>query len=155
MKLTFHYERWQLGLFYGYFGIFFIVGLLAIIPKLIKIWKMEEIVPISLLIMGGCEIFSSFHQNSLLVWLFAAPIALANVIAFTGLLTLFSNAANKKSQGWAMGIFASTIALSFTITGLSTNLLSSFKTGYLILIGGVIAIISSFICFFIKKQIYH
>ena len=57
-------------------------------------------------------------------------------------MTTFSDAATKEEQGWVMGIFGATVAISFALVGLSTNLLQTIGTHGLIIGGGVLLILS-------------
>ncbi len=45
-------------------------------------------------------------------------------------------------QGWVMGIFGATVAISFALVGASTNLLDILGTNLLIAIGGFFRILS-------------
>ena len=78
---------------------------------------------------------------------------MADIVAYTMIMTIFSNAADRNSQGWIMGIFGSIVAISFAIAGLSTNLLGLMGTHGLIALGGVLQIISSFLLWrFIRRH---
>jgi hypothetical protein len=74
-------------------------------------------------------------------------VAIFNILAWTPLLTIFSNCAGSDKQGWVMGIFSSMVAIGFILAGLSTNLLSLIGSAWVIFIGGIFALISAFLKF--------
>ena len=96
----------------------------------------------ALILTGGFQLWGGSNQHEALSWILAFPIALFDIIAYAMLMTTFSNAATKEEQGWVMGIFGATVAISFALVGLSTNLLQTIGTQGLITGGGVLLILS-------------
>lgn len=148
LATKFSYTPLLLGLFNGYLGVGFALGLLLFLPQLLKRFKIEQIVSICLFTTFFSLFFSSILKEQLFVWLLAFPFAIAVEIAFSGMFTSFSNAAEKKSQGWAMGISVAIMAIAWTITGFSVQLAPIFGNHILIFIGSVFLGISAF---FMKK----
>ena len=73
----------------------------------------------ALILTGGFQLWGEANQYEVLSWILAFPIALFDIIAYAMLMTTFSNAATKEEQGWVMGIFGATVAISFALVNLS------------------------------------
>ncbi|WP_420422133.1 MFS transporter [Simkania sp.] len=149
----FQYSRFLLGVFNGWIGLGFAIGLILLIPYSLKRWKVETVGVLSLVATGIFEVLSGVNDNAPLTWALALPVAMADIVAYTMIMTVFSNAADKSSQGWIMGIFGAVVAISFALAGFSTNLLGLTGTHGLIVIGGVLQLLSGFLLWhFIRKH---
>ena len=67
-------------------------------------------------------------------------VAIGNLLAFVGLLTLISSAATADEQGWALGVSASMTALAFFLAGLLAVVLHLVPLPALIAAGGIIVV---------------
>ena len=143
MENTYHYTNWQLGAVQGMIGLGFAVGILAGMPLCVKLFKVSSIAVVTLLFTGLGQLLVYVLPLSLLQWPLAIIIATCDIMAFSCLLTLFSNAVDEKSQGWVMGISGSVMAFAWMITGLGSNLLSLISSAGLIALGGILLIISA------------
>ncbi len=137
-----NYSSWQLGAYNGVIGISFALGLLLGMRWALKLWKIEAITIATLFLTGLSQMVAGLFPIETLMWILAVPIAFFDCLAYTGILTAFSKAVNAKSQGWAMGISGSVMALSWTLTGLATNLIILIGLPGLIFIGGALVLIS-------------
>lgn len=142
-----------MGIFNAYLGLWFAVALVLIVPYLIKHYRVEWMTVVCLAITGLAEILAAALTKEWLLWLVAVPLAMAVQTGFTSMLTSFSNAVDSNSQGWAMGITGSVIAISFALTGFSPNLVPLVGTKELILIGGILMIAAFFVMLFYCKRI--
>lgn len=145
LREHFKYPSWKLGAFTGFLGVVLSVGILLIAPYVVKKYRAEAIIVWSFLIQGLGLILSCYHHQAALIWFLAIPIGLANILAYTEMLASFSNAVDDKMQGWAMGISAAVVAVSFVFVGLSTNLLPFFGPDFVIVIGGFLFFIAAWI----------
>ena len=59
---------------------------------------------------------------------------------------------DKNSQGWVMGIFGATVAISFAIAGAATNLLTLLTPRHIIIIGGILMLLSGLGMFWLHKK---
>lgn len=143
ISTEFNYSTLLLGIFNGYLGAGFALGLLLFLPKLIKYYKIEQIVFHCLVISCITQFFSAITHSEILQWAFALPFSAAVEIAFSGMFTSFSNAADSKSQGWAMGISVSIMALAWAISGFATQLTYLIGVHMIILIGALLLAISA------------
>jgi len=132
-----------LGLFNGYLGIGFALGLLLVLPQMLKRLKIEQIVCISLFTTFVSQFFSSILKPQEFIWILAFPFAIAVEIAFSGMFTSFSNAADERSQGWVMGISVAIMAIAWAIAGFSAQLAPLFGVHTLVFIGSIFLGISA------------
>jgi len=144
-KSKYHYPTSLMGMFNAFLGIWFGIGLLIILPYVSKRMRIERLATYCLLITATAQLFSSLAASQFLLWILGIFLATSIQIGFSAMLSSFSNAVDAKSQGWAMGITGSAIALSFTITGFSTNLVPYFGVKGIIFIGAILLFISALI----------
>lgn len=143
MRLAFHYSNWQLGAFNSMLGIGFGLGLIVLLPLLTKMLSTSNLASITYFTTAFCLILCALLPWANVQWLLAIIIASFNIVAFTASLTLFSDSVQSTQQGWAMGIANAMMALAWTLTGFSSNLLTMIASVQLILIGGLIYLVSS------------
>jgi hypothetical protein len=74
-----------------------------------------------------------------------ATCTFADMVAYTTLLTVFSNSADEQSQGWVMGIARSAMALAWAATGLMTNLVPALGFGVIFVIGAMCVLMSAWL----------
>lgn len=136
-KKTFDYSSLMMGFFNAFLGIWFAVGLVLIVPYMAKRYRVEWIAIVSLLVTGASELLIAIIPSEILLWVLAIPFGVAVNVGFTSMLTSFSNAADANSQGWAMGITGSIVAISFVFTGLSPTLVPILGVKTLIFLGAL------------------
>lgn len=148
----FGYSPLYLGLFNGYLGVGFALGLLFLLPQLLKRYKIEQIVCLCLFVCLISQFFSSFLHSQVILWLLALPLAITLQTAFSGMFTSFSNAVDERSQGWVMGISVATMAIAWAVSGFSAQLIPLFGTHMLIFFGSLLMGISTYA---MKKYCSH
>ncbi|WP_419418434.1 MFS transporter [Legionella sp. D16C41] len=140
---TYQYSNWQLGAFNGFIGFCFVLSLVVGMKWMLKFWQANTIATICLFIVGTGLILTVLSTNLWAIWVLAFPISAFDMIAYTALLTAFSDAVDKSAQGWVMGLSGALMAMAWAITGLSANLLPIFGTLGLIFIGGIFLLASA------------
>lgn len=143
LRDVYKYDTSLLGIFTAFLGISFVLGILVVAPRLMHNYPIERIAFVGLLGTGVCIILFPAFKREFLLWIFAFFAGAFDVIAYTAILTIFSNAVSKKHQGWSMGVATAVIAISFAIAGLTTNLISLIGTVSIITIGGLLILISA------------
>lgn len=145
LRNSFHYDPWVLGLFNGYMGIAFGVGLLFVFPRMLKRYPIEKVVVISLAITFIAQLLSACFRAEVSLWVVAFPLAIACEIAFSGMFTCFSNAANEDAQGWVMGLSVAIMSIAWAVTAFFTLFIPSFGTQSLIFIGSLCLGVSAYL----------
>jgi MFS transporter, DHA1 family, tetracycline resistance protein len=153
LSQRYNYTSWQLGAFNGFVGLSFAIGMLLVIKIALKFWTVRPIAIATLLFTAISQIASSFAGDQIAIWILAFFVSAFDMVAFTAMLTSFSDAADKESQGWVMGISGAVMAVAWAITGLSTNLISIFGLDGLIFIGGIFLIASSLLMIRYSKHV--
>lgn len=85
------------------------------------------LVLIGLVLSLGFCFFHIAGQSSLFIWFAAVPTAVGDVIAYSCLITLYSNAVAKEEQGKVMGICFIIVAVIWSLTGLLGGMLMSYS----------------------------
>ena len=142
MQQAFHYSPSQLGAVNSMMGIGFGVGLLVGMPLVIKRAKTITIALYTMLALGIVQSISGLVPGAAIQWVMAFLVATIDIMAFSTILTLFSDSVNENKQGWAMGIANAMMALSWTVTGFGSNLLHLVGANGLIFIGGILILLA-------------
>lgn len=87
-------------------------------------------------------------HNVLFCWLMIVPIACAVSIAYTSLLTLFSNQVSADKQGWVMGVSGSILAFVFGINGIGIGSIAAWHNTLPIVISGISLLLASILTLF-------
>ena len=151
LRENFGYKSHMLLWFNLYLGVWFTLGLLFVAPWILRRFHLKSVAIWSYLLMGVFQFFTMF-ENLGLIWVIAIPWSVMNALAMTLSMTLFSNSANHESQGWVMGLFTATYALSFVVVGLTTNLLKLFSFSFLLFLGSAVTVVSGVILWVILNR---
>lgn len=144
---NYQYNSYQMGLFNAYIGVMVSVSSLVIVPILIKYFILERLASVALLISAIAFLVTVIYPSEFCIWIMVVPFALAVNVAFSMIMTTFSNQVSQDQQGWVMGIFGSSIAIAFAIGGATANLLPYWHARGLMIFGVV--------CFFICTAMMH
>jgi len=147
----FSYTSFKMGIFNSFVGLWLAIGLI-LIPPLVKRFRIEWIACISIGLLGLSELFAATFSSAILVWVGGIWIGITGNIAWSSILTSFSEAADSTNQGWALGISGSIVALAFIITGFSPNLVPIIGALPVIGAGGFCTLIASLILFYYCRK---
>ena len=130
-----------LGLFSGLMGVGFVVGSTLLYAQAKRYLSRDGLVAmLGLALCGGIVLAAALPLGAALQWLLAFLACSTNLLAFVGLLTLISASADAGKQGWALGISAAMVALSFFLSGLFASTLALLPLPWLIALGGLIVL---------------
>lgn len=149
--MKFQYTAFGMGLFNAYLGLWLSLGIL-LIPHLAKRFRIEWVACIAVALIGVSELITSISSIEVLLWIIAIFVAISGNVAWSAILTSFSEAVDSSSQGWALGITGAVVALSFILTGFSLNLVPLMGVMPIIAIGGVCLLIGSGILVYYCKR---
>lgn len=131
LKAELHFDAHQLGLFVGLIALWLALSASVGIKILERIFSLHQLLRLSLwLVLIGLLLtllfcFLKLSQGQWLIWLAAIPIATGDVIAYTCLTALYSNAVAHHEQGKVMGVCSIIVALMWSFTGLLGGVLMS------------------------------
>ncbi|MCB1106868.1 MAG: MFS transporter [Chlamydiia bacterium] len=146
LQQAFNYKAFGMGLFNAYMGFWMGVGV-AMVPFFSRRYQIEKMAAVSLALFGVSTLLISFSSMEWLIWFFMIFFGMFSTIAWSSMLTSFSHAVDEESQGWALGITGSVVALTFMISALSPNLIPSLGVMPIVGLGGVFILLGSFIVF--------
>lgn len=132
LKTQLNFNAHHLGLFVGLIAFWLAIAASLGIKILERFFSLRQMLMISIyLVFIGllltflfCFLHLSEHWN-ILIWAAAIPIAVGDVIAYTCLTALYSNAVEKHEQGKVMGVCLVVVALMWSLTGLLGGILMS------------------------------
>jgi len=141
---AYHFSAARIGLYMSLVGGIFAINMLVIVPMVVKKVKMESAIFAGLIMAFVGTAGGIFLVEETAQWLLAFPINIGLGLAYTPTLALFSNAVDKNSQGWIMGVIAAVVSMAWFLTGMalgplaSVNILSPFIVASLLLFASII-----------------
>jgi DHA1 family tetracycline resistance protein-like MFS transporter len=134
LKTTLNFDAHALGLFVGMIAFWLALATGVGIRFLQRFFDVKAMLIFSLyLILLGLVLTIVFcwlqlvGHWQLLIWAAAVPTAMGDVIAFSCMIALYSNAVEKEEQGKVMGICFVVVAVIWSLTGLLGGVLMSFN----------------------------
>lgn len=114
---VYHFDSLRTGLYMGLMGAGFGIGTGFLVEPCTKRFSLKQCTVAGLLISSVFTILTVSASKEILIWLYIAPLAATLALAYSTILTLFSNQVDEDAQGWVMGITGSIMAFAFGITG--------------------------------------
>jgi MFS transporter, DHA1 family, tetracycline resistance protein len=149
MVKVFKFDISRLGYFVSFIAAVYGFTLIVIIRILVKVFDTKSILLWSCILLG-CGMMLASIKTEFISWLAIIPIAMGAGLAYLAVITLFSDAASKDSQGWAMGVAASVSAVAACFASVLSGILPSFSFTLTYVIAAVFAFMAAFV---IKKRI--
>jgi len=145
---TYEFSSSELGFFYGFIGVFFILGVVAIYPFMLHRMTLPRLILYGFFGEGIMMFLAGAIPNLFFIFLFSALFAIFNIFAWTGFLSYYSERVDKDRQGWAMGVFTSMVAVGFMLAGWTTNLLPWAGARSQVTVSGLISVVTGFLFLF-------
>jgi DHA1 family tetracycline resistance protein-like MFS transporter len=140
---NYQYSSGKIGLFIGFIGVVFVFATTFVARAAVKIFDDEiKTFLFFVAIMAVANIGCAFTASEVSQWLWVILNATSDVICYTVSLSLFSNLADKDSQGWIMGVAGSLAAITWTVGGVIAGPLGYVDVRLPLLVAGVLCIIS-------------
>ncbi|KTD24828.1 MULTISPECIES: MFS transporter [Legionella] len=130
LSQTYHYSTMENSFFLAVMGLGFSLGCGYIVNYCTKRYAFESIVIVGLMITAALVLLTLVASQEWVAWVAALMIGMSLSVAYSVLLTIFSNQVNGNEQGWVMGVTGSVMALCFGLT--------SVFTGFIAQIGAVL-----------------
>jgi hypothetical protein len=87
-------------------------------------------------------------HDAMFGWIIIVPIASTVSIAYTSILTLFSDQVSADKQGWVMGVSGSILAFVFGIDGIVVGIIATWHDTLPLLIAATCLLFTGVIAFF-------
>ena len=149
---AFQFDSQKIGFFYSFLSCFFVITLSIIIRILLKFFEQNTIVIISMvLVLLGSLIISTLHTE-MSAWISVIPMSIGLGLGYNTMLSLFSEAVDKDSQGRIMGAAVGIFSIAWVISSVVGGLLSSENLYLPYMIASVIAFVGLIAAFFVGKK---
>lgn len=124
------YERFDLDtsvvtVMLALLGIGFCLAYGVVLPWLTKYWSARSLTTWSLWVTAVLMAAAVFWPDITVAWAVGIPMAISVSIAFGAILTQFSDAVDRESQGWILGISGSVNALAWAVSSITAGFLSA------------------------------
>lgn len=114
----------KIGYFLAYITIIFSFSMLVLLPKVVKIWKLESLIAVSLILQVIFQFIFAISHSWLFLWLSITPLVIVVPFAYIGIITEASNLTDVNHQGEIMGVITSISAFTWGLGPVITGLLS-------------------------------
>lgn len=114
----YHFTPTLVSFYMAVMGVGFGIGNGYLVNFFAKRFSLTANFIVSSILTGVLIACMSIFQNITIDWIVIIPLAAAVSVAYSSILTVFSNQVDADSQGWVMGITGSIMAFVFGLTGL-------------------------------------
>lgn len=104
-------------------------------------------------IAGLIVIATALLPKVIYSWIGTVFIGMCIAVAYSMILTLFSNQVDENSQGWVMGITNAIGAVGFAVVGVTSSVLANYSINLPILFAGVFLVLSALALNIFKAKI--
>ena len=104
LQARFGYTSARLGLFSGVIGACFVFGLLFVVRRMLRVWRVVDIAKTGLLVAGVGQVLSALFPHEPVLWALAMVVGCFDMVAYTTTASAFSDAVSEDRQGWALGV---------------------------------------------------
>ncbi|KTC78239.1 MFS transporter [Legionella brunensis] len=121
---TYHYSALENSFFLAVMGLGFSIGCGYIVNYCTKRYPYDSIVIVGLLLTAANVFLTLVIPVQWVAWVATLLIGMSLSVAYSVLLTIFSNQVSENEQGWVMGVTGSIMALCFGLTSIFTGVIA-------------------------------
>lgn len=121
---TYHYSAMQNSFFLAVMGVGFSLGCGFIVNYCTKRFDFDAIMILGLILTAFFILLTLITHVEWVAWASVLFIGMSLSVAYSVLLTMFSNQVNEQEQGWVMGVTGSIMALCFGLTSIFTGIIA-------------------------------
>ncbi|ODN41888.1 MFS transporter [Piscirickettsia litoralis] len=151
MTQTYHFDTFQNSLLLAAMGVGFSIGCGYLVDWCAKRYPLSYTIRVMLILTGILVLLTLLIHNAYLSYLFTLLIGLTLAVAYSSIITLFSNQVGPDEQGWVMGVTGSIMALCFGLTSVSTGVIASFSGAAIPIVLAVIGLLVSGALFYVFR----
>jgi DHA1 family tetracycline resistance protein-like MFS transporter len=147
-----HFDSMQIGLYMGLLGAGFGIGTGMLTEFFTNRFSLRQcVIGASSLVALG-TLLTVIAPHAIYLWADSFLISIPMAIAYSTLLTLFSNQVDADSQGWIMGITGAVMAFAFGVNGLLAGVLANFSPSTPLIISVFCMVMSAGLMKFIFRE---
>ncbi|MDI9818216.1 MULTISPECIES: MFS transporter [unclassified Legionella] len=121
---TYHYSAIENSFFLAVMGLGFSIGCGYIVDACAKRFPHDSIVIVGLSLTAAYVLLTLLINVEWVAWVATLFIGMSLSVAYSVLLTIFSDQVGENEQGWVMGVTGSIMALCFGLTSIFTGLIA-------------------------------
>lgn len=149
---TYHYTVMQNSLYLAFLGLGFSIGCGYATVWFTKNFEYEKIVISGLGIAASQVLLVLLNNEQWILWMSTFVIGISLSVAYSTLLTIFSNQVSSSEQGWVMGVTGSIMALCFGLTSVFTGLVAHIGAALPMLLAFFGLLLAAILLFFFRKR---
>jgi len=142
----------QVSLFLTVMGCGFAVGCGFLVDYLTKRFSLKRLIVVSSWVTAIGIFLTLFTHEAWLPWVLCFIISGGMAVAYSVILTVFSNQVGATEQGWIMGVTGSIMALCFGLNSFLTGVIASHGLGFPLLSASLGLALSGFLMIFFKSS---
>lgn len=148
---TYHYGAMENSFFLAILGLGFSIGCYSV-QVFTRSFRFDNIVIVGLSITALQVLISLISTAEWVVWVATFIIGISLSVAYSVLLTIFSNHVSSDEQGWVMGVTGSIMALCFGVTSVFTGLIAQVGASLPMLLAFIGLSLSALILFWVRSK---
>lgn len=149
---VYHFSPLRNGFFMGVMGCGFGIGTGFLVDFFTKRFSLKHCTIGSLLVVAVASFLTVTASSELPVWICMIFLAIAMALAYSTMLTLFSNQVDADSQGWVMGITGAIMAFAFGLNCLLVGLLANASPKIPLSLTTISLTVAAILMIFIYKE---
>jgi len=148
----YHFTALQNSLLLAVMGLGFSIGCGYLVEKLAKRYALKNSVIVGLFVSAVCSLLVIFVDKVQYMWLISFVIGISMAVAYSMIITMFSNQVDASEQGWVMGVTGAIMALCFGVTSFFTGAIAQLGIGLPMIIAAVGLGASGVLLCFVKNS---
>ncbi len=149
----YHYSASMTAYFMTVLGVGFGIGCGFFVDYCSKHFILKTSVIWGTIISGMFILLTLLISNQIAIWIFSVIIGASVCVAYSIILTMFSDQVSEDEQGWVMGVTGSIMALCFGITILVTSVLVEVGKDVPLIVALVGLILAGVLMCFVKVDL--
>jgi DHA1 family tetracycline resistance protein-like MFS transporter len=122
----YHFSPLLTGVFLSLMGLGFALGSGLLVNYFTLRFALKKIVIVSLCLTALFAAITIVSPHAIGAWLAVAPLAMTLGLAYSVLVTIFSNQVSADAQGWVMGITNAVMSIAFGVNGFLMGVLANW-----------------------------
>jgi MFS family permease len=123
LALRYDFDSYKIGIYMSCMGVGFTLAFCYILNLLTAHFALRKIALYSIGLILIFVFMIVYIDHEMTTWILSVPAATCLAVAYSVLISLFSDAVNKDQQGWVMGLTGAISAFSFGSAGLVAGFL--------------------------------
>jgi len=149
----FHLDNTHVNLFMALLAVGFGIGFGFIVNYFSHHFSLKSACGTFMLIGGVIIILTVLMPTVIYSWIGALLMGICIAVAYSMIITLFSNQVDENSQGWVMGITNAIGSIGFATVGITSSILADYSVNYPILFSGIFLVLSAVLLYLTRNKI--